>query len=104
MGPHVLLYRQASTDFTQWVYLGRIFQASGGVSWSEWSGNWGWDLEVSTVLRLGTEGDQPSPGGRDVITLGASFQPVWARGDYSDQGQMVPEYAALRIGARRTRV
>lgn len=36
VGPHLLLYRQASEDFTRWVYLGQIFQHQGNYSWSEW--------------------------------------------------------------------
>lgn len=104
VGPHLLLYRQASTDFTKWVYLGQIFQHEGNYSWSEWSGNWGWNFEVSTVLRLGTEGDQPGAGGRDFICMGteggrpdgwANHWPLWVRGNYSDAVQMVPEYAGV---------
>ncbi|KAH7326822.1 glycosyl hydrolase [Rhizoctonia solani] len=104
VGPHLLLYRQASEDFTKWVYLGQIFQHAGNYSWSEWSGNWGWNFEVSTVVRLGTEGDQPGAGGRDFICMGteggrpegwANHWPLWIRGNYSDAAQMVPEYAGV---------
>jgi hypothetical protein len=61
-------------------------------------------LEVSTVVRLGTEGDQPGAGGRDFITMGteggrpegwANHWPLWVRGNYSNSAQMVPEYAGV---------
>ncbi|KAG8903154.1 hypothetical protein FRC01_009309, partial [Tulasnella sp. 417] len=103
-GPHLLLYRQASEDFTKWVYLGQIFKHTGNYSWSEWSGNWGWNFEVSTVLRLGTEGDQPGPGGRDFICMGteggrpegwANHWPLWMKGSYSGSAQLAPEYAGV---------
>ncbi|KAG8975448.1 hypothetical protein FRC05_005778 [Tulasnella sp. 425] len=104
VGPHLLLYRQASEDFTKWVYLGQIFQHQGNYSWSEWSGNWGFNFEVSTVLRLGTEGDQPGTGGRDFICMGteggrpegwSNHWPLWVKGNYSDSAQLSPEYAGV---------
>ncbi|KAG8959882.1 hypothetical protein FRC00_001162 [Tulasnella sp. 408] len=103
-GPHLLLYRQASEDFTKWVYLGQIFKHTGNFSWSEWSGNWGWNFEVSTVLRLGTEGDQPGPGGRDFICMGTeggrpegwtNHWPLWMKGSYAGSAQLAPEYAGV---------
>ena len=36
VGPHLLLYRQASEDFTKWVYLGQVFQHQENYTWSEW--------------------------------------------------------------------
>ncbi|KAG8976125.1 hypothetical protein FRB90_009304, partial [Tulasnella sp. 427] len=104
VGPHLLLYRQTSEDFTKWVYLGQVFQHALNYSWSEWSGNWGFNFEVSTVLRLGTEGDQPGEGGRDFICMGteggrpdgwSNHWPLWVKGSYSDQAQLQPEYAGV---------
>ncbi|QRW02501.1 glycoside hydrolase family 32 protein [Ceratobasidium sp. AG-Ba] len=103
-GPHLLLYRQDSTDFTKWVYLGELFKHAANYSYSEWSGNWGFNFEVSTVLRLGTEGDQPGEGGRDFVTMGteggrpegwANHWPLWVKGSYSNSGQLQPEYAGV---------
>ncbi|KAG9088980.1 hypothetical protein FS749_001711 [Ceratobasidium sp. UAMH 11750] len=104
VGPHLLLYRQASSDFTKWVYLGQVFQHEANHSFSEWSGNWGFNFEVSTVIRLGTEGDQPGEGGRDFITMGteggrpqgwANHWPLWVKGNYSNSAQFQPEYAGV---------
>jgi hypothetical protein len=68
------------------------------------SGTWGWNFGVSTVLRLGTQGDQPGAGGRDFICMGseggrpegwANRWSLWIKGNYSDAAQMVPEYAGV---------
>nr|UZP16976.1 RcGH32 [Ceratobasidium cereale] len=104
VGGHLLLYRQASSDFTKWVYLGPLFQGAANHTYSEWSGNWGYNYEVSTVLRLGTEGDQPGAGGRDFVTMGTeggrpegwgNHWPLWVCGNYSNGAQLQLSYAGV---------
>lgn len=82
-GPRVLLYR-GNDDMTSWNYDGILFAPPQNSSYSAWSGNFGFNFEMSGYFSLGN---------RSFITMGTegarsdhgSHWPLWVSGSIQDR-------------------
>jgi beta-fructofuranosidase len=95
-GGRLLLYRSQDSNLTEWDYLGVMFSAHGNESYSVFSGNYGFNFEMSGyrslvseegdilhVVTFGTEGGRTDANGN--ATHGNHW-PLFAAGSMSSSG------------------
>jgi beta-fructofuranosidase len=106
-GPKVLLYEAVDAApgsdkvMTDWNFLGPLFEPEPNTSFSEWSGNWGYNFEMAGYFPL-----QDKESEMHFITLGTEggrgdhgdHWPLWLGGDITSNGSsptLVPEMAGV---------
>ena len=95
-GGRLLLYRAESSNMTLWEYVGVMFQANGNVSYSAFSGNYGFNFEMGGyrslvcddgtplhVVTFGTEGGRTDVYGNPTH---GNHWPLFAAGSMSPSG------------------
>lgn len=111
-GGRLYLYRQTNNkSWLDWTFLGPLFGTAGNASWSAWSGNYGKNYEVASVVRLNTKGRADDDGSDadavDFIGFGTEagrvdhelHWPLWVAGRYTARAngsaELVPWFSGV---------
>ena len=104
-GGRLLLYRAQNSNMTGFDFISYLFQSAANVSWSPFSGNYGFNFEMGGYRSLPTKEGPPlsvisygTEGGRELPDGTADHKnhwPLWTAGTVSSSGILTPSMSGV---------